>query len=62
MNDRCSILVENNQKESLKTPINIKDVTEVAVEKLREISNIKQFVEIENYYKNKLLEKENIDA
>ena len=46
----------------LKTPINIKDVTEVAVEKLREISNIKQFVEIENYYKNKLLEKENIDA
>ena len=43
----------------LKTPINTKDITEVTVEKLREISNIKQFVEIENYYKNKILTKEN---
>ena len=46
----------------LKTPINTKDITEVTVEKLREISNIKQFVEIENYYKNKLSAKENINA
>lgn len=46
----------------LKTPVDTKDVTDVTIEKLREISNIKQFVEIENYYKNKLLEKENIDA
>lgn len=46
----------------LKTPIHTKDVTDVAVEKLREISNIEQFVEIENYYKNKLLVKENINA
>lgn len=43
----------------LKTPIHTKDVTDVTVEKLREISNIEQFVEIENYYKNKLLTKEN---
>lgn len=46
----------------LKTPINIKDVTDVTVKKLREISNIEQFVEIENYYKNKLSAKENISA
>lgn len=46
----------------LKTPISTKDVTEVTVKKLREISNIEQFVEIENYYKNKLSEKENISA
>ena len=46
----------------LKTPVDIKEVTDVTVEKLREISNIKQFVEIENYYKNKLSAKENISA
>lgn len=43
----------------LKTPIHTKDVTDVTVEKLREISNVEQFVEIENYYKNKILTKEN---
>ena len=43
----------------LRTPVDTKDVTDVTVEKLREISNIKQFVEIENYYKNKILTKEN---
>ena len=43
----------------LKTPIHTKDVTDVTVEKLREISNIEQFVKIENYYKNKILTKEN---
>lgn len=46
----------------LKTPVDTKDVTDVTVEKLREISNIEQFVEIENYYKNKLSAKENINA
>ena len=46
----------------LKTPIHTKDVTDVTVEKLREISNIEQFVEIENYYKNKISAKENINA
>ena len=46
----------------LKTPIDTKDVTDVTVKKLREISNIEQFVEIENYYKNKLSEKENISV
>ena len=36
----------------LKTPIHTKDVTDVTVEKLRDIVGIKEFVEIENYYRN----------
>lgn len=43
----------------LRTPVDIQDVSEFTIEKLLKIINIEQFVEIENYYKNKILTKEN---
>ena len=46
----------------LRTPVDIQDVSEFTIEKLLKIINIEQFVEIENYYKNKLSAKENISA
>lgn len=44
----------------LRTPVDIQDVSEFTIEKLLKIINIEQFVEIENYYKNKISTKENV--
>lgn len=46
----------------LRTSVDVKDISELTVDELIKIINIKQFVEIENYYKNKILTKENINV
>ena len=36
----------------LRTPVDIQDISELTVKKLIDIVGIKEFVEIENYYRN----------